>query len=74
MKIYRLYQVSGFFGDPYYHIENESTIGYFATKEQAEQHPKYVEYMQKKQYYTFLIDEEFDEPYYIAIEEIDVIV
>lgn len=72
MKIYRLYQVSGFFGDPYYHIENESTIAYFAKKEQAEQHPKYLEYMQKKQYYTFLIDEE-DEPYYIAIEEIDVI-
>ena len=72
MKIYRLYQVSGLCGDPYYQIENESTIGYFATKEKAEHHPTYQEYMQKKQYYTFLIDEE-DEPYYIAIEEIDVI-
>lgn len=71
MKIYRLYQVSGFSGDPYYRIENVSTIGYFATKEKAEQQPQYQDYLKKQKYFTFLTEE--DEPYYVAIEEIDVI-
>ena len=90
MKIYRLYQVTGASYDRI-EIDNiipeidESTIGYFSTREKAEQHPQYQAYIQEQKYFESLTDEEknkyneehefdyLDKPYYVAIEEIDVI-
>ena len=82
MKIYQLNEVCGFLGDSYYCIENERTLGYYFSKEKAEAHPKYKEYLKKdkeeKEMLKNMSDEDFenyreDEPYYVSIDEIEVI-
>jgi hypothetical protein len=87
MKVYRLYSVNGYAGDPYYHIEDERTCGYFLNREKAESQPEYQEYLKYEEdqhiKWESMTDEEKseyneedffgEEPYYVAIEEIDVI-
>ena len=47
MTIFRLYKVDGWASN-YYHIENETTLGYYLYRKKAESHPEYQEYLRKK--------------------------
>ena len=85
MKIYRLYEIDGYQGDDYYGIPNERELGYYLSKEKAESHPKYQEYIilekEREEEIKNMTDEEYNDyvmyedriPYGVDIEEIDVI-
>lgn len=78
MKVYELYKVNGFAGDPYYCIESKEVLGYYLSKEKAEQHPEYQNYLEEERLASTMEDDNASpyigmEPFYAAIREIDVI-
>ena len=74
MTIFRLYKVDGWASN-YYHIENETTLGYYLDRKKAESHPEYQEYLRKKAEGVNYDDEDDfynNDPHYVGIEEIEV--